>query len=332
MVSTTGLSMQTSQLDGWIPIRVNWEDKQAVVDWCYLGERALTEPFFDQSVQSCLRRPFNLLFRQQTPIDALAEQYAHAPGLRPTGFIFHTSRCGSTLAAQMLAALPRTVVLSEAPPIDSILRARFRVAGLTDEQRIAWLRWMVSALGQRRRGDEERLFIKFDAWSVLDLPLIQRAFPDTPWIFLYRNPVEVIVSQLKRRGAHMIPGVLESELFGMTHAEVITTRPEEYGARVLKKICEAALQPQARAGRFINYNQLPEAIWSSILDFFRVDSTAADRESLQRVAQVNAKNPAVDFSDDSEAKRTMATEMEQAMAELWLGTIYQRLEAARVAD
>jgi len=323
--------MQALQLDGWIPIRVTWEDERAVVDWCYLGEQRLTEPFFDQTVKSCLRHPFNLLFRKQTSIDALAERYAQVPGLPPTGFIFHTSRCGSTLVAQMLAALPGTVVLSEAPAIDSILRARFRVADLTDEQRIAWLRWMVSALGQRRRGDEERLFIKFDAWSVIDLPLIQRAFPDTPWIFLYRNPVEVIVSQLKRRGAHMIPGVLESELFGMKFTEVIATRPEEYGARVLKKICEAALQPQARAGRFINYNQLPEAVWDSLLDFFRVDCTAADRESLQRVAEVNAKNPAVAFASDSEAKRKTATAMEHEMAAKWLNAIYQRLEAARAA-
>ena len=30
--------------------------------------------------------------------------------------------------------------------------------------------------------------------SVLDLPLIYRAFPDVPWVFVYRQPVEVLAS------------------------------------------------------------------------------------------------------------------------------------------
>ena len=63
------------------------------------------------------------------------------------------------------------------------------------EQRIEWLRGVVSALGQPRLGTEKHLFIKFDAWKVLDLPLIRRAFPAVPWIFLYRDPVEVLTSQ-----------------------------------------------------------------------------------------------------------------------------------------
>src|SRR5678816_558328 len=104
--------------------------------------------------------------------------------------IFHMSRCGSTLVAQMLAALERNIVISEARPIDQVLGAK-----VDEERRIAWLRWIVNALAQRRRPAEEFFFIKLDAWHVLHLPLIQRAFPNTPWVFLYRDPIEVMVSQ-----------------------------------------------------------------------------------------------------------------------------------------
>jgi hypothetical protein len=36
----------------------------------------------------------------------------------PDGFVFHMSRCGSTLVAQMLAVVPDHVVVSEAEPLD----------------------------------------------------------------------------------------------------------------------------------------------------------------------------------------------------------------------
>jgi hypothetical protein len=97
--------------------------------------------------------------------------------LQPTCLIFHMSRCGSALVAQLLAALPQNVVLSEAGPADDALRAPYRIGGVSDGQSVAWLRGVVSALGQQPRPEDRHLFIKFDAWHTRDLPLIERAFP-----------------------------------------------------------------------------------------------------------------------------------------------------------
>ena len=44
------------------------------------------------------------------------------PAIHLDGLVFHLSRCGSTLIAQMLAALPWTVVASEPSVIDSAIR------------------------------------------------------------------------------------------------------------------------------------------------------------------------------------------------------------------
>jgi len=219
------VSINAHHLSGWIPIRVYWKEHRPLVDWCWVGTRRFSEPFFDHTIDACQRLPFSILFRPQTPFEMLRERHAIQPGLEPDGFIFHMSRCGSTLASQMLAALPRNVVISEAGSIHSVLRAKFREPSLTDEERADWLRWIVSALGQRRAGDEKHLFIKFDSWSVMDFPLIRRAYPAVPWIFLYRNPAEVLVSQLGRRGAHMVPGAIDPELFGMKLDEVFEMAP-----------------------------------------------------------------------------------------------------------
>jgi len=63
-----------------------------------------------------LNTPFNQLFCDRTPLAALGDYAASNPGIAPDGFIFHVSRCGSTLVSQMLAALPDSIVLSEAGP------------------------------------------------------------------------------------------------------------------------------------------------------------------------------------------------------------------------
>lgn len=325
------MSVNAHQLTGWIPIRIYWKERRPLVDWCWVGTRRFTEPFFDHTIEVCLQLPFANLCRPQTPIDMLRERHAIEPGLQPRGFIFHMSRCGSTLVSQMLAALPKNVVISEAGSIDSVLRAKFREPSLTDQERADWLRWMVSALAQRRSGDEERLFIKFDSWSVLDVPLISRAFPGVPWIFLYRNPVEVLVSQLAHRGAHMVPGGIEPELFGMRLDEVFKMQPEEYCAKVLARLCEAALQHhQSCAGIMVNYEQLPDAVWTGVADFFGAEVSDADMQAFRRVATLDAKNPALGFESDSQAKQKKASEAVRVASARWLAPLYEQLEAARL--
>jgi gluconate kinase len=327
------VSINAHHLSGWIPIRIYWKERRLLVDWCWIGTRRFSEPFFDHTIDDCQRLPFSNLFRPQTAIEMLRERHEIQPGLEPEGFIFHMSRCGSTLVSQMLAALPKNVVISEAGSIDSVLRAKFREPSVTDEERTDWLRWIVSALGQARAGDEKHLFIKFDSWSVMDLPLIRRVYPAVPWIFLYRNPVEVLVSQLGRRGAHMVPGAIDPELFGMKLDEVFQMPPEEYCARVLARICEAALQHhQSSAGMMINYDQLPEAVWTGVADYFGVEVSDADMERFRLVAGVDAKNPGLGFESDSQAKRNKASETARVTAARWLAPLYEQLETARLSS
>lgn len=318
------------QLDGWIPIRFYWEMDQPIVDWCCLRELRFTDPFFSDTIEACFRRPANLLFRHQTHIDVLERWQQIRPGVRPTGFIFHMSRCGSTLIGQMLASLSQNIVISEAGLIDSILRSHYRNPNVTDNNRIAWLQWTVNALAQPRAG-EKHFFIKFDAWNTLDLPLVRKAFPDVPWIFLYRDPVEVMVSQLGHRGSHMIPGLIDPRIFGMELSAPITIPPEEYCARVLASICQAGLQyHHVYGGTLINYSQLPEAVWTTLLKLFKVALTNQDLEKMKAAAGLDAKNAVIAFEKDSAKKKAKASPAAREAVEKWLDPVYEQLEAARV--
>jgi len=325
--------MQVDRLAGWVPVRIYWEQDEAFLDWCYVGEQRFTDPFFGDTIEKCLRNPANLLFRRQTPVETLTARRDACPGLLPKGFIFHMSRCGSTLVAQLLASLPQAIVISEAGPIDAVLRANFRDPTLTDERRAAWLQAVVSALGQPRTGQEKDLFIKFDCWDTMDLGLINRAFPGVPWIFLYRNPVEVMVSQSRRKSAHLVPGVIEPALFGLDEGAALTFQPEEYCAIILARICEAALRHH-KPGRsmIIDYNRLPEAVWTSVLDFFGADYTHDDLERLNHAAQFYSKNPSLHFQDDRAAKNRLASEQLIQVTERWLAPVYEQLKAAELAS
>ncbi len=314
----------------WMPIRIYWQGRQPMVDWCYMGETRFVEPFFDQTIERALRHPFQLLFRHQTPVQSLGE--LGEPEVHPAGFIFHMSRCGSTLISQMLAALPQNIVVSEAGPVDSVLRANWRDPQITNETRVAWLRGLISAYARKRSGRENHLYVKFDSWHTLCLDLVHRAFPDVPWIFLYRNPIEVMASHHRMTGAQMVPGNLHPAFLGIDIATLAGMSLEEYCARVLERICRAALAQRDGAVRLYNYRQLPEVVWSDMLGHFSVTYTPAEIEQMQRVTRFNAKNPSMPFADDTIAKQRAATEEMSGLAERWLLPLYEQLELARRAE
>jgi mannose-6-phosphate isomerase-like protein (cupin superfamily) len=176
----------------WLPVRVTYQDAIPQAEWIYFASRRRSEPFFSDAVRHALQSPFARTMRHQAPL-------APRAGLTPTGFIFHLSRCGSTLISQMLSTLDRALVISEAPAIDDVLQADVRLPGVKQDEQVQWLRAVVSALGQAQAG-QELYFIKLDAWHIHKLPLLRRVFPATPWIFVYRDPIEVLVSQLRQPG------------------------------------------------------------------------------------------------------------------------------------
>jgi hypothetical protein len=326
-----GVTAQRHRLTGWTPIDVTWSD-QPQIRWCFTEGIPFTSPFFDQTIEECLRDPFRLLFWRETGIEALADFARSAPGLEPAGLVLHGSRCGSTLITQMFAGLAATLVVSEPGPVDALLRAPVADTGDALADRADCLRWMVSALGQPRGLLQTRLVVKLDAWAILALPLIRRAFPDTPLLFAYRDPRQVIASHLGRRGYHMIPGTLPAEALGMALGDHKSMSPEQYCAAVLGKLYEAALGAARDSNlHLVNYDALPGAVPDRIAPLFGVEVGDPERSVFAAAAARDAKNPAVPFLPDSAAKRRGATDAVTAAAGALVQGAYEALETIRVA-
>ena len=290
------------------------------VEWRWLGGMPFREPFFAETVQLALARPFSLLFPRETGIDELAEC---EPGLAPNGFIFHMSRCGSTLVTQMLAAVPEFLVLSEPLLVNDVLRAP-----ASEEERVRRLRLAVKALGRPRSGSERAYVLKLDPWATHDLPVIRRAFPETPWIFLSRDPLEVLVSQCGRSGMQMLPTAVPPALFGFDYASAVAMTPEEYGAFVIGALCRQALSHRDGAALFLDYRDLPGSVFDRMLAWFGITCSTDELASMEAASRRDAKNPTLPFADDTDEKARTATPAMHAAVDRWARTAYDAVRAA----
>lgn len=325
--------MEEKQLVDWMPFAIRWEGPEPVVDWCYLGDHRFREPFFDQAIQQRQRHPKYREWHRVTPLDVLFDQNATQTGVHPTGFIFHTARCGSTLIAQMLAASPENIAISEASIFSSVFGANAPGLRLGEDGQVELVRAIVHALGRRRNETEKRYFIKFSRGSILELPLIQRAFPDVPWIFVYRDPLEVLVAHLQHSVDRLPPGVIESGLVPDDPVVLRQMSPAEFWARVLARRCAAALGfREYGKSLLVNYAQLPGIVWKALSDFFGVTFSAEDIARMVQVAKFNAKDPSTLFTGDSQTKRQAATDAMRAAVDRWVMPYYQRLESIRLSQ
>lgn len=323
--------MNCPNLEGWLPIRVYWQGSEPWVDWCYLGSETFIDPMFDSTIHYALKLPFNTLFRHQTPLEVLAEWQTRSPGLKPTGFIYHVSHCGSTLVSRLLAAVPGNLVLSEPRPVDLLARAHQRAPEASIDQRAQWLQWMVSALGQPRTGKERHYFIKFDSRTTFQLPLMRQAFPDVPWILQYRNPLEVLVACLRDPDSATTPGIVGENYANISPDEAFAMPVEEYAARVIATFFEAAATLYDGTGMLVEYSQLPEAIWGEIARHFARPLTPEDIDQMQEETGFNSKRPGERFESDTDRKRREAGERVCRLAEEWILPHYQKLEELRLA-
>jgi hypothetical protein len=130
----------------------------------------------------------------------------------------------------------------------------------------------------------------------------------------------------------MIPGILEPGIFGWDRLLVEQMGFNEYGARVLAEISAAALgQFQNGNGRLVNYGQLPESIWPDLMEYWNVTFSEEQTRRMMAVARLNAKNPALPFEPDSQAKHALASAEIRTLTSQWLEATHRQLESRRLA-
>jgi hypothetical protein len=324
----TGQQITTADWPGcnWLPSALVPAAGQLAIDWIHFGDAPLHESFFEDSLRRAKRRPINALLKVCTPLGILGKLGPADTATAPDGLIFHMSRCGSTLVSQMLAAMADGIVVSEAPPLDAIVQMAHSHPEAPLEQRVALLRGMAAALGRDRFGNRRHYVIKTDSWHSLALPLFRAAFPDTPWIFLFRDPTEVMVSQMRIRGSQTVPGTELDPVFAIPEPLGLST--EDYIARVLNRVTQAAVDhAEIGGGLFVDYADLPDAVERRILPHFGIAPDADALAAIRAAATWDAKTPSFAFEPDADDKRRSAGDAVRAAVTTHLDGVHRELTA-----
>jgi hypothetical protein len=263
------------------------------------------------------------------------------------GAVFHESRCGSTLAANALVALDpgRHRVYSESAPPVAALRACGEDYGRCSPAAAAHLlRDVVYLMGRSADPSEERLFFKFQSITSRSMGTFRTAFPTTPWAFLYRDPVEVLTSQLRvpnTKNANCVRGKRKDRavqaFIARTSYDIEEFNDEEVCAVHLATLCEAAarhLEDAAGVGAAVRY--APDLV-HDLLDtvfpaHFKLPIDAAGRERVLRIAGTYSKNRGKqeegEFKPDTEEKARRASPAIKEAAKDYLAASYKRLQGS----
>lgn len=322
--------LPAEELKGWLPVDAFSERGRPRLRWLDVNGARLDEPFFEQTVARVKseRPDAPELF---TDFDALIqfERVADAP--EPDGFIFHSSRCGSTLVANACRALDGAIVVSEAPVVDKLVWPYLAGDGGSHALlRRLFLRAALRALGQRLRGDERRLFVKFSCCGVLRLPFIRSVWPEVPWVFVHREPVEVMVSNLRQVPEWMRADEqpeLASAVTGLSEAEAAGVGGEEFCARALGNFYAAAVDEAGPRTLFVGHEELSAEKLLEVVRFFGFKPDGEEKARVAAAAGLYAKDarPSRPFVPDGAGKRAAATPQVLEAAARWAAEPYRKL-------
>jgi len=302
----------------WTPTALEWGAHGAELVWgC--GEHG--DAVFREHVVARLRSlPLNRLFAIRTPLSETFVAAMERDALPLSGLVFHMSRCGSTLVMRALRAWPGVRTICEPALLDAAL-----VLGRAGaDAQWSLLRAVVAALLQPH-GNDRRVVIKFDAWHALALAQIAAKLP-APWLFVYRDPAEVLASHRNEDYVGASRMVQEASAAGATFASEGAIA--DAVAQALGAICAAVL-PHASANRLLDFNELPGALQSRVAPAFGLDPEACDRDILDDVLVHHAKRPAEAYADDRAAKRATIDAATYAASGRWVGQSYDALQDLR---
>lgn len=319
----------------WLPFRYHRADRG--ISWCLPGGAA-TEPFHDQYIERCRQQiSLNQFLRPRTSLLALIGwETAWLPS--PAGFIFHLSRCGSTLLSGSFAKLGDVNVLSESQLLTEVLLD----PSLSDSEKKAALPKLISLQGGtgHEEADQDgnvlkrnKTVIKWNAWDILFWPVIRSVYPDVPVVLIVRDPVEILASHHRLPGRHMAGDPSFANLHpafppAPNNAEQGNKSLLDYRIGVLKCLMKIMLEIAGeRNVSIIDYNQLDfDNIIAAIQDF---DLTIDEISSLRIRNRMNfhSKEPNRRFYCDSGAKQALLSSWEIKLIQQNLGPLYQELSA-----
>lgn len=185
------------------------------------------------------------------------------PGPGPAGFVFHTGRCGSSLFQRMLGHCGATVVGE--PAALRTPHLSFRIGELEPEVFDHHLERLGAAFA--RAADGQPTIIRVSSWQTADAAHLLDLFPAARAVFLYRDPHEVVASNvvgppvyMERLGVDLAdePARAEAWFPGLTTVAGVPTAADVHALEWAMSV-EGALDVDRDRLLVIDYQTLQQA-------------------------------------------------------------------------
>lgn len=308
------------QLAGhWLPYR--YHAKTSSIYWCLPAGHA-TEPFHDETISRYRQTILvNQFIAPKTSLSALGIHAQAVQSITPAGFIFHLSRCGSTLISGCLSELDTTCVLSESPVLTGILLDQTLGEAAQQKSLQQLIDLQASVFPSR-----PHVVVKWNAWDIFRWELIRAVYPQVPCIFLVRNPVEILASHQRSAGRHMSGDVSLADYHPVFANWNGTGELSEKRMQVLHEfLCAMHDFYSEQSGCLIDYLQLNTYTMATLIQFFGVNLNESDALKIRARMQFHSKSPSQVFLPDAQKKQSLFTEQEQAQIQMYLASAYNRL-------
>lgn len=265
----------------------------------------------------------------QQPFTTLAavKDLLHAyPPLEPTLFIFHLSRCGSTLLARLLEADRTCRTFAEPAVLSEVYWP-----GYPDkhQQALEALPSVIGSLGYGAPSYQKHLVVKLTSPQMgLFLPLLKQCYPQAGCVLVHRNPVEIVVSNLQNASSFIVrprwPNL--SWETGIPIPELQRMDTVELTVHWIQAKLRAALKHKELFDLVIDYKALATGLQTLRERYFaRTTEDAAYEERLEKTWAYNVKKPSHRFRPDTLTKRSAASRQVNDLCQRMLEPLYREL-------
>jgi hypothetical protein len=316
-LNCTPLESHSAHLAGhWLPYRYQANKKQ--VYWLIPTGHA-TEPFQDETILCYRQQLFNQIIQPCSSLEFVAQQSTNMADVQPAGFIFHLSRCGSTLISGCLSELESTCVFSESPLLTELLLDD----GLSLPEQQFFLRSFIN-LQAAVFPHRPQMIIKWNAWDIFRWELIGSLYPQVPAIFLVRDPVEILASHQRMPGWHMagdmrLAGI--HPVFSLSDSnQTLLMRRSQVLAALLAEMNKYQNNPGVLP---VDYPSLDAEKIKQICHHFSILPPAESFPKITQRLQFHSKTPGVVFANDSGTKQAIFSVAQKTGIQKELMPLYQ---------
>jgi hypothetical protein len=349
------------------------------LSWSLQHQNPVRVPLFENLRERSLLCPETMVTADLFAIARQAEQYdagtnKFAATTKPRGFqvvpptaiIFHEGHAGSTMTASILATSdPKHLhVYSEAPATTKALLACdndvYCDAG-AQEKLIQDVFYLLCRMN--RPDNPQHVFFKVASSAVRSIDVFRKALPTVPWVFLYRNSLEVMAGHLQnyqesafpipdqhvpdcvrdRYNSWQHPQLLD--LLNRNNRTLASLTSEDYCAAHLASLAQSALTENDKTSAwakhmFVNYEDLPYILWDRIIPdmgymsqpvSLRVDAMHDASKYYSAAHGGSSQHTTGDFwQEDASLKQGQATDATRQAAHTFLDPVYTKMEAIRL--